>query len=189
MFLLTWSCCRCAGVCWGVLQGVFAPNERLLHAVRLFEGQVKGAGEQQHASTAMRRQLQDREQVGGMYWRSQQHTESWAVGPCGAKLAAGPGRARPDNWMGFVRAEVNLETKQQQQAVWLAAEAALCRQDAQQRGNVELPEAAAAAAAQIQRCSWGLCWQWQQGRSTCRCLSCSCMASAQPAHGGRAWVL
>jgi hypothetical protein len=35
------------------LQGVFAPNERLLHAVRLFEGQVKGPGEQsQHSRPA-----------------------------------------------------------------------------------------------------------------------------------------
>lgn len=39
-------------LCW--LQGVFAPNERLLHAVRLFEGQVQGPGEQpcQHSRRA-----------------------------------------------------------------------------------------------------------------------------------------
>lgn len=40
----------CCLVC-ACLQGVFAPNERLLHAVQLFEGQVKGPGEQSHAST------------------------------------------------------------------------------------------------------------------------------------------
>lgn len=34
-------------LCWHVSQGAFEANDRLLRAVRLFEGQVKGAGEQQ----------------------------------------------------------------------------------------------------------------------------------------------